>query len=91
MIEAIAIYEVFASLMELGKKEWKKYLETETARKDFVEGFSRPPDYEAKGRFPYLKNSVIQGVFDRVEKIRNDLKQKYEEKYGNIKKENINA
>lgn len=39
---------------------------------------------EIKGRYPYLKENTIHKIANKVESIRDDLKQKYEDKYGKI-------
>lgn len=83
-IEAIAIMQVFPLLLYAGIETG---LKTKINMEYFIKSFSESPDEksrEVKGRYPYLKEKTIYDVAKKIDEIRENLKQKYEDKYGKI-------
>lgn len=96
-VEAIALKEVFWLLLfsgiERGLGLDKGGLVIEVDKEASFKSLSEMPDKESKsikGLYPYLKEDeknkkdIIGDVINRIEEIRKDLREKYEEKYGKI-------
>lgn len=85
IIDQISYDQIFWILLDKGIK---RGLETEINKEEYFKKLNESPDKnsrEIKGTYPYLKSHIINKSIDNMEQIRQELRKKYEDKYGKIR------